>query len=213
MIPFRQCNKLAVSLVLALFATLASAQTALTNKVVRLDPPQPVTTGSRIEVIEFFYYGCPVCYELQPHMSRWLVQAPEYVALIRVPALSSENWEPFAKLYYTLMALGDVTRLHWPVYDNFHFDDVRLNEENVMLDWVERNGIDRKKFAEIYGSAEVRAKVAHARDMVKNYAIQGVPAIVVDGKYLSSARLAGGTKELVQLIDELVRRARSERPN
>ena len=212
MILLRQCTKLAAALALALFASLVPAQTALTNKVVHLDPPQPVATGSRIEVIEFFYYGCPICYELQPHLSRWMVQAPEYVALIRVPALSSENWEPFAKLYYTLEALGEVTRLHWPVFDNFHFDDVRLNEENVMLDWVGRNGIDRQKFAATYGSAEVKTRVALARDMVKNYGVRGVPSIVVDGKYLSSPRLAGGTKELVQVLDELVRRARSERP-
>ena len=211
MIQFRQCTRLAVAFALALFATLASAQNALTDKVVRLDPPLQVATGSRIEVIEFFYYGCPICYELEPHMSRWLVRAPEYVALIRVPAPTSENWEPFAKLYYTLEALGQINRLHWPVFDNYHFDDVRLNEENVMLDWVGHNGIDRKKFAEIYASAEVRAKVAHARDMVKTYGVHGVPSIVVDGKYLSSAQLAGGTKELVQVVDELVRQARSER--
>jgi len=199
-------------LALALFATLAPAQTALSNEVVRLDPPQAVTTGSRIEVIEFFYYGCPICYELQPQMSRWLVQAPEYVALIRVPVLSSEKWEPFAKLYFTLEAMGEINRLHWPIFDNYHFDDVRLDDTSVMLDWVGRNGIDRKKFAEIYGSAVVRERVAHARDMVRDYGVHGVPTIVVDGKYLTSARLAGGTKELVKVMDELVRRARNERP-
>lgn len=212
MIPLRRCTKLAVALALALFATLAPAQTALSNEVVRLDPPQAVTTGSRIEVIEFFYYGCPICYELQPQMSRWLVQAPEYVALIRVPVLSSEKWEPFAKLYFTLEAMGEINRLHWPIFDNYHFDDVRLDDTSVMLDWVGRNGIDRKKFAEIYGSAVVRERVAHARDMVRDYGVHGVPTIVVDGKYLTSARLAGGTKELVKVMDELVRRARNERP-
>lgn len=204
--------RLLAGLALALFASLAPAQTSLRSEVVRVDPPQPVATGSRIEVIEFFYYGCPICYELQPHMSRWMVQAPEYVALLRVPALSSDNWEPFAKLYYTLETLGEVTRLHWPVYDNFHFDDVRLNDENVMLDWVSRNGIDRQKFAAIYASSEVREKVARAREMVKAYGVRGVPTIVVDGKYMSSARLAGGTRELVKILDELVRRARGERP-
>ncbi|MBI4291251.1 MAG: thiol:disulfide interchange protein DsbA/DsbL [Betaproteobacteria bacterium] len=213
MILLRQCARLAAALALALFASLAAAQTAPTNSVLQLDPPLPVATGSRIEVIEFFYYGCPVCYELQPHLSRWMVQAPEYVALIRVPALSSENWEPFAKLYYTLESLGEVTRLHWPVFDNFHFDDVRLNEENVMLDWVGRNGIDRQKFAATYRSPEVQARVTRARNMVNNYGVRGVPALVVDGKYLSSPRLAGGTKELIQVLDQLVRRARSERPN
>ena len=78
--------------------------------------------GSRVEIIEFFYYGCPVCYETEPLLSRWLVSAPEYVSVRRVPALITEAGEPFARLYYTLEALGEIERLHWPVYDNFHFD-------------------------------------------------------------------------------------------
>ena len=208
----RRIAPLAPLLILALISAGAPAQTALRSEVVRLEAPQPVATGERIEVIEFFYYACPICYELQPHMSRWLIQAPEYVALRRVPALQSDAWEPFAKLYFTLETLGQVTRLHWPIYDNFHFDGVKLNEEEVMLDWVSRNGIDRQKFAETFSSEEVKTKVARAREMTKLYEVSGIPTIVVDGKYMSSARLAGGTKELMQIVDELVRQARKERP-
>jgi len=191
----------------------ALAQTALrAGDFVRLDPPQPVATGSAIEVIEFFYYGCPICYELQPQMSRWLVQAPNYIALRRIPAKASETWEIFAKLYFSLEALGEIQRLHWPVYDNFHFDGVRLNDEKVMLDWVTRNGITRERFLETYNSPDVQAKVDLAAEMMKRYDVRGVPTIVVDGKYLSSARLAGGTRQLMQVVDKLVQQARAERP-
>jgi protein dithiol oxidoreductase (disulfide-forming) len=193
-------------------ATAASAQVQLGRGFNQLDPPRPVATGGRIEVIEFFYYGCPVCYETQPLLSRWLVTAPEYVAIRRVPALSSENWEPFAKLFYTLETLGEVSRLHGSVYDNFHFDGLKLNEENVMVDWVARNGVDRQKFVETYHSAEVAAKVAQAREMIGTYGVRGVPTFVVDGKYVTSARLAGGTKQVIQVIDHLVTQARQERP-
>jgi thiol:disulfide interchange protein DsbA len=187
--------RLAPLLILALLSTGEAAQTALRSEVVRLDSPEPVATGERIEVLEFFYYACPICYELQPHMSRWLIQAPEYVALRRIPELSSENWEPFAKLYFTLETLVQVTRLHWPVYDDFHFDGVKLNEEAVMLEWVSRNGVDRQQFAAVYASDEVKEKIIRAREMMKRYDVRGVPTIVVDGKYLSSARLAGGAKD------------------
>lgn len=201
------------ALVLALATAGAFGQAALRSEVVRLDPPRPVATGERIEVIEFFYYGCPICYELEPHMTRWLAtQAPAYIALRRIPALSSEGWETFAKLYFTLEAIGEVNRLHWPVYDNFHFDGKLLNEEKVMLEWIGHNGIDAKKFAEIYGSQEIQARLAQSRELMKTYDVRGVPTIIVDGKYLSSARLAGGTRALMQIVDELVRRARSERP-
>jgi protein dithiol oxidoreductase (disulfide-forming) len=201
------------ALAVALAAAGALGQTHVRPEVVRLDPPRPVATGERIEVIEFFYYGCPICYELEPHMTRWLAtQAPGYVALRRIPALSSEGWETLAKLYFTLEAIGEVSRLHWPVYDSFHFDGKLLNEEKVMLEWVGHNGIDAKQFAEIYGSPAIQAKLAQSRELMKAYDVRGVPTIVVDGKYLSSARLAGGTRQLMQIVDELVRQAKSERP-
>ena len=197
---------------LALTQGTAWAQISAGSEFTELKPAIPVSTGSKIEVIEFFYYGCPICYELQPQMSRWLVQAPDYVALRRIPALSTENWEPFAKLYYSLEVLGEIGRLHWPVYDNFHFDGIRLNDEEIMVGWIARNAIDPKQFTETYHSAEVLERVAKARETMKTYDVRGVPTIVVDGKYLSSARLAGGTKELMRVVDQLVSRARKERP-
>jgi thiol:disulfide interchange protein DsbA len=178
----------------------------------RIEPPHAAIADGRIEVIEFFYYGCPVCYETEPFFSRWLRSAPDYVAVRRVPALSSAAWEPLAKLYYTLEALGQVERLHWPAYDNIHFEDVKLGDEIVMLDWAARNGIERDKFAQTYGSEAVKAKVAQARELLKSYAVGGVPTFIVDGKFLTSARLAGGTQQVVQVLDRLVRLAREERP-
>ena len=190
----------------------AFGQNNVRPEVVRLDPPRPVATGERIEVMEFFYYGCPICYELEPHMTRWLAtQAPGYVALRRIPALSSEGWETFAKLYFTLEAMGEISRLHWPIYDNFHFDGKALNEEKVMLEWVGHNGVDMKKFAEIYGSPAIQAKLAQSRELMKDYDVRGVPTIIVDGKFMTSARLANGTRPLMQIVDELVRQAKSER--
>lgn len=194
------------------FASGALAQINAKGEYTRINPPHP-GTGPRMEVIEFFYYGCPICYELQPHMQRWLIGAPNYITHRRVPALSSEGWEPFAKLYYSLEALGQIARLHWPVYDNFHFDGVQLNQEKVMLDWVARNGIDPQKFAAVYSSPEIKAKLDESRELMKTYDVRAVPTIVVDGKYLSSARMAGGTRQLMLLVDDLVKQARKERPN
>lgn len=203
------------ALLLAFAAASAQAQQQpipqLSREYIRLDPPHPVATGDKIEIIEFFYYGCPICYELQPTLSRWLFKAPDFIALRRVPAVSSDNWENFAKLFYTLEAIGDLPRLHWPIYDNFHFDGIKLNEEAVMTDWVSRNGVNREKFTQTYHSPEVAAKVNAAREMLKSYEVRGVPSIVVDGKFLTSARMAGGTRELMKVVDQLVEQARKER--
>ncbi len=202
------------ALILSSPATYAQAQQIQAGReYTRLSPPRPVTTGSRIEVIEFFYYGCPICYEFQPYFSRWMFQAPDDVVLRRVPALSSENWEPFAKLFYSLELVGELNRLHWPVYDNFHFDGMKLNDEKVMLDWIVRNGLDRQKFLAAYNSDEVKDRLNRSRELMKTYDVRGVPSIIVDGKFQTSARLAGGTRQLAQVLDQLVKLARKERPN
>ena len=107
--------------------------------------------------------------------------------------------------------MGDLARLHWPVYDNFHFEGLKLNEEPVMTAWVTHNGLDKEKFLRIYHSPEIQAKLAAARDMTKRYDIEGVPSIVVDGKFVTSARMTGGTNELMQVVDQLVEMARKER--
>jgi protein dithiol oxidoreductase (disulfide-forming) len=202
-----------LALALAAGSIPAQAQTVpqLGRDYIRLDPPRPVSSGDKIEVIEFFYYGCPICYELEPTLARWFFNSPDSVVLRRVPALSSENWDNFAKLFYTLEAVGQLARLHWPVYDNFHFDGVKLNEEAVAVAWAGKNGIDKEKFLNTYRSAEIQAKLAVARQMVQNYEIKGVPSIVIDGKFLTSARMAGGIRELVQVLDQLVELARKER--
>jgi len=201
------------ALLLALAATCGQAQSApqLGRDYVRLDPPRPVASGNKIEVIEFFYYGCPVCYELEPTLARWVFNAPGTVVLRRVPALSSENWDNFAKLFYTLEAVGQLSRLHWPVYDNFHFAGVKLNEEAAMGNWVGNNGIDKDKFIKTFRSPEIQAKLDAARQMIQDYDINGVPSIVVDGKYVTSARMTGSTRELMQVVGQLVELANKER--
>lgn len=215
MISIRKTLRVIAVLLLAFAATsgLAQVQSApqLGRDYVRLDPPRPVASGDKIEVIEFFYYGCPVCYELEPTLARWVFNLPGSVAMRRVPALSSENWDNFAKLFYTLEAVGQLGRLHWPVYDNFHFDGVRLNEETAMGDWVSRNGIDKEKFMKIYRSPEIQAKLAAARQMIQDYDIKGVPSMVIDGKYVTSASMTGSTRALMQVVGQLVELAGKER--
>ncbi|MFH1044942.1 MAG: thiol:disulfide interchange protein DsbA/DsbL [Pseudomonadota bacterium] len=215
MILLRTALAALAALLLAFAPTGVHAQTQsmpqLGRDYVRLDPPRPVASGDKIEVIEFFYYGCLVCYELEPTLARWSFNAPGSIMLRRVPAMSSDNWDNFARLFYTLEATGQLARLHWPVYDNFHFDGVKLNEEAAMLDWVSHNGIDKEEFSGIYHSPEIQAKLAEAREMTRNYEIRGVPSIVVDGKFVTSARMTGGTRELMQVVVQLVELARRER--
>jgi thiol:disulfide interchange protein DsbA len=189
----------------------AQVQAVAGRHFVELDPPRPVGTGARIEVIEFFYYGCPICYEAQPHLSRWLNKAGNDVVLIRVPAVSRDGWEPFARSFYALDAMGELARLHWPVYDNHHFDGKDLKDEKGMIDWVSRNGLDAAKFKAAWHSEETSAKVRAAQKLLDTYAIRGVPSMVVDGRFVTSARMAEGTRQMIDVLDQLVNRARAER--
>lgn len=212
MSPLRLFVRLAALLLLACSLQAAAQRLPVQGRdYVVLDSPQPVETGDRIEIIEFFYYGCPICYESQPHIARWLLKTGPAVALRRVPAVSSEGWEAFAKTFYALEATGNLQRLHWPVFDNHHFDGKRLNEVKNLLEWLAQNGVDQNKFLEAMNSPEVAAKVAAAQKMLETYNVRGVPTLVVDGKYATSARMANGVKEMMDVVEFLVQRASKER--
>ncbi len=212
MSPLRLLLRLSALLLLACSLQAAAQRLPVQGRdYVVLDSPQPVETGERIEIIEFFYYGCPVCYESQPHIARWLLKTGPAVVLRRVPAVSSEGWEAFAKTYYALEATGNLQRLHWPVFDNHHFDGKRLNEVKNLLEWLAQNGVDQNKFLEAMNSPEVAAKVAGAQKMLETYNVRGVPTMVVDGKFATSARMANGVKEMMDVVEFLVQRASKER--
>lgn len=189
----------------------AQAQPVAGREYLVLDPPRPVAAGERIEVIEFFSYACPFCYEAEPHITRWLMRREAEVDFRRVPSALPPAWAPFARAYYALEATGLLERLHWPVFDNHHFDGKRLNNEKNLIDWLSANGADAVVFKQAFDSPEVRAKVEAARAMLDAYNIQGVPTFVIDGRYATSSRLAGGIPEMMVVVEHLVGLAREAR--
>jgi thiol:disulfide interchange protein DsbA len=189
----------------------AQAQPVSGREYQELKTRHPVSTGERVEVIEFFYYGCPVCYEAQPHIARWLTRAGPGVTLLRVPAVFTESSESFARSFYALGAMNEIARLHWPLYDNHHFDGRQLNDEKNITDWVGANGVDRGRFAELWKSEAVKAQVESAKKALDSYGIKGVPSFVVDGKYVTSAKMAGSVRDMVRVVEYLVERAATER--
>jgi thiol:disulfide interchange protein DsbA len=204
--------RLAVVTVCVLFSAGVGAQSYQEGEQYRrLEPPRPVAHGDKVEVIEFFYYGCAVCYEAEPQVVRWLAQAGGRVQFVRVPAVPRERWAGFARTYYALETIGELARLNWPLYDNHHFDGRRLDEEPNLLKWLSANGVDAQRFREIRNSAAVTAKVDAAKKMLKDYDIKRVPTFVVGGRYVTSVRAAGGVDEVMQVVDFLVARVKSEK--
>jgi len=179
------------------------------NQYVRLKNPQPVETGKKIEVIEFFSYGCPHCGELEPFLQAWLKTMPADVQFRRIPVMFQERWIPLAKIYYTLEALGEEARLTPEVFSALHGKGLSLWQDKTFFDWAASQGLDRKKVEDMYNSFGIGGKVNRARLAAQTYQVQSVPLIVVDGKF-GSNRVSHSA--VPPLIDALVAKARAERP-
>jgi thiol:disulfide interchange protein DsbA len=202
---------LAAACVIAGAPIAAQEVRARQNIEYRLISPQAVETGERIEVIDFFWYGCPYCNELQPSMEDWAKRKPSDVVLRRVPAILRDSWAPHARIYYTLELLGEVDRLHQRVYHGYHVEELSMSRPDVMEQWAARNGIDRRKWLDAYYSPEVDARVARAHQLTRRYEVQGTPSLVVDGRFLTSSSMTPSIRGVMPVVDDLIRLARQQR--
>jgi len=199
-------------LLLALIMLPAAAQPIRRDVDYRLLPqPQPVASADRIEVLDFFFYACPYCNELTPHLESWQKRQSVDVVLRHVPVVRHDSWIPLAKIFYTLEAMNETDRLHSGVYRSYHVEDLLISQEKVIAEWAGKNGLDGDKFMAIYRSDETRRKVERARQMTMDYDIQSTPSIVVDGKYLTSSSMTPSVPSVIPVVDGLVRLARQQR--
>jgi len=208
----RRLLPLAAVVLAAIPLSAAAQSTPVTegNEYLRLKNPQPVETGKKIEVIEFFSYGCPHCGEFEPILQGWLKTAPADVQFRRVPVMFQERWIPLANVYYTLEALGEEARLSPAVFTAVHAKGLSLWEEKTFFDWAATQGLDRKKVEDMYNSFAIKGKVNRARQAAQTYQIQSVPMVVVDGKFTTYKITSH--KAMPGVIDELIVKARAERP-
>lgn len=177
----------------------------------RLIPEQPVETGSLIEVIDFFWYGCPYCDRLQPALEAWHRRKPADVALRRVPAILNDSWKPHARIYYTLESLNQAERLHLRVYHGYHVEKLHMSKPDVMVEWAVRQGIERQRWLDAFYSQEVDEKVERARMLTRAYTVAGTPTLVVDGRYLTSGNLAPSLEGMITVLEDMIRLARGSR--
>jgi len=205
---------LLAALLLAVSATALGQQQRILRADIdyRVIHPQPVQVAGGIEVIDFFWYGCPYCNKLQPFLERWIKNKPADVTVRRIPVVLRDSWAPHARIYYTLEALGEVERLHQRVYHGYHVDELHMSKPEVMSEWAVRNGIDRARWDEAYGSADVKNKVEEARKLTRAYDITGTPSLVVQGRYLTSGNMALTLDSMLPILDGMIQRVR-DTPN
>lgn len=199
---------LALTATLLTLATTAWAQAPQPFQT--LNPPQPTEGGGKIEVVEFFWYGCPHCYTLEPEVVAWAKNAPKDVVFKRVPAVANPLWEQSAAIYYTLEAMGVLEQYHQKVFEAFHKENQNLANPRIREEWLKKNGIDVAKYDEVAKSFSVSTKLNRAKQMTQNYKIDSVPRVFVNGKYYTAPEFAGGGKVFL-VVDQLVGMARKEK--
>ncbi len=200
---------LAALAVALLSASPVIAQTPFEGKqYTRLQMPQPTEQAGKVEVIEFFWYGCSHCMDFEPLLQPWVKKLPADVVFRKVPAVFNPNWALGARLFYTFEALGLAERLNVAAFNAVQKERINLNDEKAVGDWAARQGVDRQKFLDMYKSFAVDGKVRKAAEMTQEYGFSGVPALVVGGKYLLAS--VGTLEDLLRVTDFLIAKNRTE---
>ena len=175
----------------------------------RLAQPVPVSApAGKVEVIEFFSYGCPHCYALEPTLETWAKRLPSDVVLKRVPVGFNALYENYQKIFYALEAMGQLEHMHRKVFDAIHQQRQRLDKEADLAAFMTANGVDGAKFIELYKSFTVQSKAKQAQQLSQAYKIEGVPTMAVQGRYTTSGSQAGSNERALAVTDALVQSLR-----
>jgi thiol:disulfide interchange protein DsbA len=209
----------AVSLLIGMLASGAVLAAPVEGKEYQtLKSPQATDAPGKVEVLEFFQYGCGHCYDFEPHVKAWAAKKPKDVEFRYVPTVWDESRIPQAKIYYTLEALGLVEEYHEKAYEAIHQRQLKLWDRAVLMKWVaQQPGIDARKFEETYDSFGVDNKVKRAVQLTRAYPIRGTPAVIVNGRYITGPSYVigpGGKPDFArfgQVLDELIAAERKKK--
>lgn len=176
-----------------------------------INPAAPTLDPKRIEVLEFFWYGCPHCFNLEGDLAAWKKTLAKDVYFRRLPASGPAHWVPLAKAYFAAEALGVSDKLHSDMFNAIHLSGMNLNEREVLLKFVEQYGVNRKQFAAAYDSPAVQTKVQQARDLGQKAGVDSVPTLIINGRFRTSPYMVGGAHDkLFTVVNELIGVARKK---
>jgi thiol:disulfide interchange protein DsbA len=175
-----------------------------------LKPTQPVESTGKIEVLEFFWYGCIHCYNLESLLEPWAKKLPSDVQFRRVPAVFNERWAHDAAIFYTLDAMNLVDKLHKPLFDAIHKDRLRTDSREAFSEWLQKKGVDTKRFEDTMKSMGVQTKVRRATQQTVSYKIDGTPAMAVHGRYTVTAEQGGSREGILSTVNYLVDQTRKQ---
>jgi len=169
----------------------------------RVDQPKMID-GDKVEVLEFFWYGCPHCYSFEPYLDQWKKNKPDNVEFVRVPATFQPLWVLHARAYYALQMLDAGEKTHVKFFSEIHNKKNYMKTVDALTEFVQRYGVERSEFVDAMNSFTVETQVRRATKLVTDYKLNGVPAVAVNGKYLISASMAGSYDNMIKIMNYLI---------
>jgi protein dithiol oxidoreductase (disulfide-forming) len=194
--------------------TLANAQQAFRagKDYLTLERPVPTDVGpGKVELVEFFWYSCPHCKAFEPTFVQWIRNAPKDVVVRRVPVAFRDDFAPQQRLYYTLEAMDLIETVHPKVFHAIHVERLPLNSDALIQSWIEKQGVDGKKFADTYKSFGVAGKVKRAVQLQNEFRVEGVPSLGIAGRFYTDGSLAGNMERALKVAESLLMQARASR--
>ena len=197
---------------LAFFGVLLALLGAARAEVIEgrdylLIDPVPVESGQRVEVIEFFYYGCVTCYRIEPVLREWSARRASRIEFRLIPALRRSAWVPLSDLFYSLEALGVLQQLHDAVYVSIHEQGWQLSSRKEQVKWAVEHDLDETLFEQALDSERTIIATRLAREATIAYDVRATPSIVVDGRYLTTAAMIGNASRVSLVLDHLLEMA------
>lgn len=171
----------------------------------------PGAADDQIPVTEFFWYGCPHCYRFAPRIEEWRQSMPDDVEFRHIPAVLSERWALHGRAFFAAQALDVLDEFHMAMFRAMHEDGQRMRSEAEIREFVDSLGLDGGEFVGAMNSLGVNTRMQRARDLQQTYGVSGTPAVVIDGRYITSGSQAGSFERMIRVIDERVAAARGER--
>jgi len=201
-------KKLFALLALVVLATPVFAEFKEGVQYEQLPAPQPTSNPDKIEVRELFWYGCPHCYHLESELNAWLKHKPDDVDFVRMPAVLGPSWELLARAYYTAELLGVLDKIHEPLFDYIHKDRKIIRNVEQLKAFFVQQGVSAEDFDKTYNSFAVVTMTNRSKEIRTLYGVSGVPTMIVNGKYRTTATMAGGNQQLLQVVDFLIQKER-----
>jgi thiol:disulfide interchange protein DsbA len=177
-----------------------------------VSPPQATGDPAKVEVIEFFGYGCPHCMHFEPHLNEWLKKKPANVVFIRQPVIFRAEWAPHAKGYFVAEALGIADKVHADFFDAIHTKKMALGSEDDLAKFFASHGVKEEDFRKASRSFAVDSKMRQAEGIAARYGVDGTPSVVVNGKYRVSADLAKNFENMIAITDGLIKQESAAKP-